>query len=461
MPLRSDVLVPPPNPLPSLAGLRIHLLGIRGRGMSPAALAAKHLGADVDGCDRAPAPTDDPLEPAGIPVALGHEPAHLADGRRLVVTMLANPDLDEVRAAADGRLHHRAELLAAIARDRPTVAVTGSHGKGTVAALVGAALEALGRDPLVVLGVSTDGFAHGFRAGGGAVVLEADDADGTIARIPATVSVVTNSWSDHPMLGRARQEVLVDVVRHAAAVPADGRVVVGRGRNLAPVVRAAHAPVWRLGADFDVETLSVDRDGRRLRYRDPSGGPDVEGTVALHVGAAADDAALAFAALRGLEVPASDAARALGALLAIRRRVEPIGEAGGVRVFDDLGKHPVSMAASLDALRELRPRRLHVVWEPNLHLDVLRWSRRWCDALAHADTAIVLPVDFRGALPSARTAPADWPTRAGSDAERAVDRADALAKVLARVRPADVVLVCGVHPDLRELGDAIVGGLSG
>ena len=39
------------HPLPPLAGARLHLLGVGGRGLAPLAAAAVSLGADVTGCD--------------------------------------------------------------------------------------------------------------------------------------------------------------------------------------------------------------------------------------------------------------------------------------------------------------------------------------------------------------------------------------------------------------------------
>lgn len=453
------MLVPPENPLPPLEGLALHVLGVRGRGMTPPALAAAAAGAHVDGCDLALAGGRDVLADACIRVAQRHDRAHV-DGRHLVVTTIASPDLPEVTAAAAaGRLHHRADLLAAVVRGRTTIAVTGTHGKGTVAALVGSALQQLGADPLVLLGVAARVLGGSFRGGAGPAVVEADDADGTIARIPATVSVVTNSWFDHPMLGRTRGEVLDDVCVHVAAVASDGLVVIGRGRNLAPVAAAARAPVWKLGRDFDVETVEVDDDGRLLRFRDPETEAVVSGRVSLHGGRIADNAALAYAALRGRGIEPEEAAGALAALDALDRRLHLVGVARGVRVFDDYGKHPEATAASLDAVRELRPKRVHVVYEPHLHADVRRWGRQWARALARADSCIVLPVDMRTRLAPTRLAAPTWPTDVGLRADLPESRDEALALLVERCASGDVVVISGAHPDLTTLAESLVARL--
>lgn len=427
--------------------------------MGPPSLAALLAGADIDGCDLDSRPGDGALARAGIAVAEGHDPAHVVD-RHLVVTTMARPDLAEVTVAARaGRLHHRTDLLAAVVRGRTVIAVTGTHGKGTVAALVGCALEAQQADPLLLLGVSARILGGMFRSGAGPAVVEADDADGTIARIPADVSVVTNSWFDHPMLGRTRGEVIHDVSRHAANVPREGRVILGRGRALADVARAARAPVWRLGRDFEVETLSVDSAARVLRFHDPAGAHAVEGRIRIQGGNVADNGALAFAALRALGVSPEEAAGSLGALDALERRLQPVGSARGIRVFDDMGKHPEAMAANLRALRELHPRRLHVVYEPSLHADVLRWGRRWADVFGQADSCVVLPMNFRGALPASRLAPPDWTIRVGLSGALAKNREDAVTRVAGRCRTGDIVVVCGMADDLATVARSLVARL--
>jgi len=389
-----------------------------------------------------------------------HDVAHV-EGRHLVVTTSAHADEPEiVQARAAGALHHRSELLDALLRGRPSIAVTGTHGKGTVAALAGLALEALGTDPLLVLGVSVPSLGGPFRAGAGPVVAEADDADGSIARVGAAVSVVTNSWFDHPGFGRSRTEVLESVAEHVARVPPAGRVVVGRGRNLAPVARAARAPVWRLGRDFEVETVAVDRAGRVLRLRDVDG-EVLEAVVRLHGGNVADNAGLAFASLRAIGIAAADAASSLGALRTLTRRVELVAAVDEVRIFDDIGKHPAAVAATLAAVRDLGPRRIHVVYEPFVHDDVLRWRSRWAAVLGTADSVVVLPVDDRPMLPITRRAPADWAHRAGLQADLAADRDDAVRLIADRCRPGDAVVVLGCIDDLDELPHEIAARLAG
>src|SRR5215210_2096289 len=100
---------------------------------------------------------------------------------------------------------------------------------------------------MLLLGVTVPEVGSTVRIGAGRVVAEVDESDGSLARIVTDVSVVTNVSFDHPQYRRNVAETLADLAEHVAAVPVDGRVVLGNGRAVASLARDAVAPVWRLG----------------------------------------------------------------------------------------------------------------------------------------------------------------------------------------------------------------------
>src|SRR3954454_6835665 len=126
------------------AGRRLHFVGIGGAGMSGLALVARALGAEVPASARAPASPY--LRQAGFAVAAGHDAANVPAGAEVVVSSAIAPDNPE-RAAAQGRELHRADLLGEITRLRPTIAVTGTHGKTTTSSMVVHALRGCDMDP--------------------------------------------------------------------------------------------------------------------------------------------------------------------------------------------------------------------------------------------------------------------------------------------------------------------------
>lgn len=456
MPLPPGLFVPPPSPLPLLEGLSLHLLGIRGVGMRTVAIAAQAAGALVDGCDRRGS-DDEELARRGIAVAGTHDAGHAA-GRLLVATTVTPSDNPELRAAiASGSAHHRSDLLAALLRGRRPVAVTGTHGKGTVAALAGLGLTELGDDPLLLLGVRVPELGGTVRIGKGRAVAEVDESDGSVARIAAEVSVVTNVSFDHPQYRRGLAETLKDLGEHVAAVPAAGYVVLGRGRGAASLARDAVAPVWRLGRDFRADVLEETEVGTTIAFADPEGGTAI-GRVRLRSVYLSDNAALAYAALRAMGCSPEAAAGGLGRLRTISRRFEHVGTARGVIVFDEFGKHPDSIAATLDTLRSLRPRRLRALYQPHRVAHLRRWHARFASALRRADDVIILPVEDHDFVDDAGIR-ADWFRGDGLEAELAADVGDAVARLARRARPGDLVCLFGVHDNIgavaRDLLDVL------
>ena len=93
----------------------------------------------------------------------------------------------------------RAEVLAAIAALRRTIAVAGTHGKTTTSSML-AADPGGGRDcdPSFIIGGDVNEIGTGaVWAEGEWFVVEADESDGTFLELQTEVAVVTNVEADH------------------------------------------------------------------------------------------------------------------------------------------------------------------------------------------------------------------------------------------------------------------------
>ena len=87
--------------------VKIHLIGIGGVGMAALAVLLKSRGHEVSGCDVSASPRTRWLEGLGIPVSVGHDPAHLAGVDELVVTPAVSRDNPELLAAGVMRRRFR------------------------------------------------------------------------------------------------------------------------------------------------------------------------------------------------------------------------------------------------------------------------------------------------------------------------------------------------------------------
>jgi UDP-N-acetylmuramate--alanine ligase len=423
-----------------LAGESYHLFGIAGRGMAPLALATRHLGASVTGCDRdGRAETDEALAAGGLTYDRHHSETHVVPGVAFVATSVAASDEPEVVAATRaGGVLHRTDLLARVLEARPGAGVTGSHGKGTVAALAAAAMKAAGLDPLAIVGVTVPDLGGMVRLGGGPTVAEVDDSDLSLARVVTEVAVVTNLDDDHPHLPSSLSQAVEGVGEFVSK--AQHRVVLGPSPRMERLAAYAEAEVWRYRKDFSARTISTDSEGTRLVLTAPDG-TRVPALVRLIGPQTAANASLAFATAIALGAEPEAAAAGLASVGTIRRRLEPMGIRDGVRVFDDFGaKHPACVRGGLETLRRHFPEaRIIAVFEaygPYL----ARWGRRFARALSLADLVVVAPAGFSPDYADGPRFDERWTDACSVPPVLVGSRAEAASTAMSQARPGDVVV---------------------
>ena len=435
-------------------GRRLHFVGIGGAGMSGLALVAHALGASVTGSDRAAGSAyGGPLRAAGIEPSIGHDAANVPDGAEVVVsTAIPRGNPERVAARERGlRELHRAELLGELTRLRPTIAVTGTHGKTTTSSMLVHALRGCGLDPGYLVGGAVR--STGSNAGWGAgewLVVEADESDRSLLSLAPAIGVLTNAELDHHTTYASRRDV-DETFRAFLALASRATVVWDRPELL------ALAPAGIPLVPFDA-TPELTAGGSRFTLD----GVAVELTVPGAHNARNAAAALTAARLAGADLAA--AAAALRDFQGAGRRFERLGTtAAGALVVDDYAHHPTEVAATLEAARTLAPRRVVAVFQPHLYSRTAYQAIEFGAALAQADEIVVLDVypareraeDFPGvtgllvaeaAADAGGGKPVAWMPTAGQ----------AEAYLRDRLRDGDLVLTLGAG-DVDALGRALAG----
>ena len=429
------------------SGRRLHFIGIGGAGMSGLALVCSRLGADVTGSDRAESSYMERLRSAGLEPRLGHDPANLPEGAEVVIsTAIAedNPELELARER-DLAVRHRGDLLAELCEAKRLLAVAGTHGKTTTAAMAAWALRAAGADPAYFIGGEVPGLGPGgatANAGWGAgewVVAEADESDASFLRLRPEVAVVTNVEMDHHSHWGSVAELRAAFARFAE--PAKGLVVPAGG---------------------GLDSLAAGAEVAAFDDRGP-GPPDLELAVPGRHNLLNARAALAAIALAGADVDAG--AASLAEFPGVRRRLELRGERAGTRIYDDYAHHPTEVRAAIAALRELAPERLIAVFQPHLYSRTKAFGEQLGSALSLADEVMVLDV-----YPAREEPVGELAGVSGLDVARAAadrmegrrvcwvpDRRRAAAALAPALAPGRVLVTIGAG-DINELADALVTG---
>lgn len=182
----------------AISNRSVHLTGVGGVGMAGLALLLKSRGLAVSGCDLHASARTRWLEGNGIPVTIGHDPAHIKGMDEVIFTPAVHPDAPEfVAAKRTSRVRYRGEVLAELVSERESIAVCGSHGKTTTSTWIAKLLKALGEDVAWCIGGETGSFPVA-GVGKGVLVVEADESDGTLALYHPSTLVVNKLEYDHP-----------------------------------------------------------------------------------------------------------------------------------------------------------------------------------------------------------------------------------------------------------------------
>ena len=386
-----------------MEGRRLHFIAIGGAGMSGLALVCRRLGADVSGSDRAESSYMERLRTAGIEPHLGHDADQLPEGADVIVSTAVpedNPELARARER-DQRVLHRGELLAELSSRRRLLAIAGTHGKTTTAAMCIWALRATGADPCFFLGGELPGAGpdgEPTNAGWGEgewVVAEADESDASFLKLRPEVAVITNLELDHHSRWSSLTELSEAFAAFSSSVSGlvTGADVRLPGQEAQRVVRFALEPVegeQRVEAELVATDIQAERGRSRFRAR----GAGIDAEVVLRV-PGRHNVANALAALGGLSLAdagVDGCASALSDFPGVARRLELKGESSGARIYDDYAHHPTEVAATLQAARELEPRRLIAAFQPHLYSRTKALATELGAALAAADEVAVLDV---------------------------------------------------------------------
>jgi UDP-N-acetylmuramate--alanine ligase len=459
----------------------VHFVGIAGAGMSALAELFVRRGARVTGCDAHPDSAAD-LRALGVEVATGHDAAHVAGARAVVVTSAVPKGHPELQAARDAGLPviRRAEALAEAVAGGQLVGISGTHGKTTTTVLTTEALAAAGLAPTGVVGGRVGAWGGNLRyAGAERFVVEADEYDRSFLALTPDVAVVTNVEADH-----------LDIYADLADITATFADFAGRARFVVACADDAGANGLPYPATAEVVRYSVARsaahpDGADAGHPDArlvahglragaGGGAEFEvaydgtslGTVALRV-PGAHNARNALAAVGvGLLLGATlDAMRpGLEGFGGVERRFQRLGAAGGVDVVDDYAHHPTEVDATLAAARGAFPgRRLVAAFQPHLYSRTRDFAGAFGRALAAADAVFLAEVYPAREQPIAGVH-AGLVADATAEAGRTVvwrGARDGLAEALAGfVAPGDVVLTIGAG-DVTRTGPELLARLGG
>ncbi len=377
--------------------MKAYFIGIGGSGVSALAQYYLYHGWEVSGSDSAPSEITNQLAEKGAQVHTGDPRSdRIPEDVDLVVYSAAIPD-NHPELARAGQLFHEqprvlrvlsySEALGELTQRHTTIAVTGTHGKGTTTGMLSRALIDAGFDPTVICGTQLPylGDAN-FRSGDSRwLLIEADEAYASFLHYAPYCAVIVNIDFDHPEYYRDIHHTRNTFAAFAERITSNG-ILVANGDD--------H------NARYVGEGLRRSRPDITLHYfpQQEHDRETVQEALTLPGAQYIEDGTAALAVSRALGIADTTSVPAIGAYQTAARRLqrEDITLDGKtITVISDYAHHPAEVIATLDTISQLYPERsIHVIFQPHQYTRFRQLFDSFCKAFAAvaADSIIVTDV---------------------------------------------------------------------
>lgn len=371
----------------------IYMIGVAGMGMCPLAIYLSQAGHRVIGMDDNMRPeVAEILSKNGVEIDVFEKLPEICD---CVIYSSAIDSKNTIFLEArerDIRVVRRGDYLAEIAKNKKLIAIVGSHGKTTTAAMLIHALRASRFDCSFFLGAlfQDDKMAPAHYEPNDWVVAEIDESDGTIDSFCPEITLVVNFDWDHPSQYKCVEELektfhdLFKRTGNAVIIPKDCPHL----ERLVKDGLSCELRTYGVGGDyggvFHLEPQGVTKlvtSGLlpRIEYVIPNGG-----CFNAHNGLAA--LSVVHFLLGGLpEEP-------FKGFMGVKRRQERLYQRKNFMVMMDYAHHPTEVEALLDYIRSYSARPCVVVFQPHRYTRTQVYHKEFAKALGKADRVILLPV---------------------------------------------------------------------
>ncbi len=378
-------------------GCVLHFVGVGGVSMYSLARVALRLGATVTGSDRIVSPRTKELSLRGVKIFIGHDGSNVNGAHLVVYSHAISERNSELLAAANLGIPtiSRAELLGALMLDYKTrIGISGTHGKSTTVSILDAILSAAMTQPTTLSGAELQ---HGepMRIGRGEILIyEACEYRDSFLSFSPSIAVALNLELDHtdyfPDIKAMRRSYI------KALSKATGFALVNLDdEHLSEIIPELRCKVVTFGqgerADWRYLITAFLDDG-------------VEFTL-YHHGAKicklrmnipgvhnALDAAAAAAIALELGIPSGVVSDALETFRGVPRRLEPVGNHLGRRVFYDYAHHPTEIIAGINTLKLLTGDMITVVFKPHTFTRTEALWAEFSSALSLADHIVLTDI---------------------------------------------------------------------
>jgi UDP-N-acetylmuramate--alanine ligase len=380
----------------------VYLIGIGGIGMSALARWFKAMGYEVAGYDKSATDLTNALSSEGIAIHFDDDVKQIPiefknKEQTLVIYTPAIPsNMWELTYFAQNGFNvvKRSQVLGVLTRNKPTIAIAGTHGKTTTSTMVAYILHTAGRKVSAFLGGISANFNTNLLIGEKqeAIVVEADEYDRSFLTLEPDMAIVTSTDADHLDIYNTHEAVKEAFHLFAGKIKNGGLLVSKQGLDLkapqaiqtieygAPQSTCRAENIRVIDGQFTFDYVSPQTTIKAVTMQVP-GFHNIENavaaiTIALHQNVQAEQIKEALLNFKG-----------------VKRRFEYVVKNQDLVYIDDYAHHPAELEALLSSAKALYPnKKITCIFQPHLFTRTRDFANEFAQSLSLANEVILLDI---------------------------------------------------------------------
>lgn len=387
----------------------VHLVGIKGTGMSGLALVLKALGMRVTGSDAKDSSflliEQGYFDRTGITIHDGFDAAQVPEDVDAVIASTAyltkNPEVQEAKRRKIPVLSYP-QIIGMLTQEFRTIAVCGSHGKTTTTNWLAFTVLRNKIPAIAVAGPTSTQVLDlisapplNVRGGRGAFILEADEYENKLKHYSPFGVVLTNIELDHPDYFKTDAQYQKVFEQFIKRIPKDGFLIYCADDPACRAVAAkAKCATFGYGmtehAEYRIHAATHPGPGSPFAIHHQGTAKDVFRINLLGQHNILNAATVALAANQ-LCLDHDAIQKGLMEFHGAHRRMQRVSL--DPLIYDDYGHHPTEIKATIKALREAYPD--HTIWavfHPHTFTRTKKFLKEFGASFGDADHTIVLEI---------------------------------------------------------------------
>lgn len=374
--------------------------------MTPLAEISLDIGLQVSGSDMQTNANTERLQASGAKIFLGHKSNQIGASKTVVVSSAIAADNEELLAAkesVDCELLHRSEYLSRLAANHQVIAIAGTHGKTTTAALISHVLKVCNCHPSAAVGGELLNYQrYSLHGSGDYFVIEADESDGSFLNYKPFISLINNIDLDHMEFFKTLEGTQDAFRQFMAQTDQEGWLIANWDDPMTFNTALDYLGErltfgQRLGSE--IRLISRRYEDGFLHYQVMVEHDLIQGKARLMGKHNCQNILACIAVARALELDLKQVTEAIESFEGVKRRLSQVysDSAQNVMIFDDYAHNPVKIQACIQALTEaFAQHELHVIFQPHRYSRLQTMYNGFIEAFLGSRYVYLLPVFAAG-----------------------------------------------------------------